>query len=345
MSALVIEPFSTVAAWTAHRPDGSPSTAIAISPGGPPRVPPLSAPSATLHADTGADGHYVERTGGPVDLTSMQDLLLWVRGTRRADGSAAAPLYLQVELGSTAVPVGAVTNTWRRMVPLLVPGTWEPVPLALADLPAAVRSGVTDVRLTCLDADTAWSLDVDAVLAVRPEVLADADAALLARLDGRLQVSGTAVPAVLLPVAGQAPQPPVFRISNYDVRPDRATSPVDGPRTDYTDRGFAIRPPATVYQLDYAIEAVAADRTAGAAMLGFVLAELAPRATLLAAGRQMSAEWVDAPATAAPPVVAPPPDHPVVHVRVTAAQPGTGTAQRAVPPFNDISVEVDHATP
>ena len=149
------------------------------------------------------------------------------------------------------------------------------------------------------------------------------------------------MPAVIVPVGGTAPEPPVLRISNYDVRPDRTTSPTTSARTDYTGNGFSLRPPATVYQLDYAVEALAPDRAAAARMLQFVLAELTPTATLLGAGRLMTAEWIDQPATAAPPVVAPPADHPVVHLRVRAAQPGAGPAQRAVRPFSEIRLEVD----
>jgi hypothetical protein len=340
LSAVVIEPFSTVAAWTTHRADGSPSAMLGINASGPPRVPSLSAPSATLHADAGSDGHYLERAGPATDLRGVTDLLLWIRCDRFADGTADNPLFLQVKLGSAAMAVNDPGNPWLRLVPVAQSGVWQPVPMSLGDLPAAVRGAVTTLRLTCLDAGTGWSADLDAILAVQPEVLADADAALLARLDQQLQLDGNPVPAFLVPQAA-APQPPAFRISNYDVQPDRATSPAEGPRTDYTGSGFAIRPPATVYQIDYAVEALAEDRGTAAAMLSFALAELSPTSLLLGAGKVMTVDWIDAPSTAAPPVVAPPADHPVVHLRVRGAQPGVGAATRAVPPFNEISVEVD----
>jgi hypothetical protein len=343
LSAVVIEPFSTVTAWTAHRADGSPSTTFGINAGGPPRVLGLSAPSATLRADAGSDGHYLERAGPATDLTGHTDLLLWIRCDRLADGTADQPLFLQVKLGSAAMAADDPGNSWLRLVPVAQSGVWQPVPMSLGDLPGAVRGAVTTLRLTCLDAGTGWSSGLDAILAVQPEVLADADAALLARLDQRLELDGNPVPAFLVPpsAGAAAPQPPAFRISNYDVQPDRATLPAEGPRTDYTGSGFVIRPPATVYQIDYAVEALAGDRGTAAAMLSFALAELSPTALLLGAGKVMTVDWIDAPSTTAPPVVAPPADHPVVHLRVRGAQPGRGTATRAVPPFNEISVGVD----
>lgn len=341
MSAVVIESFGTVTAWTSHRADGSPSTAFGITTGGPLRVPGLSVPSATLRADAGSDGHYLERSGPATDLTGVIDLLLWIRCDRLADGTADHPLFLQVKLGSAAVAVDAPANSWLRLIPVTQVDVWQPVPISLGDLPDSVRGAVTTLRLTCLDAVTGWSADLDAVLAVRPEMLADADAALLARLDRRLELDGNPVPAYLVPLSAAAPQPPTFRISNYDVQPDRATSPVEGPRTDYTESGFVIRPPATVYQIDYAVEALAGDRATAATMLAFALAELSPTSQLLGAGKVMTVDWIDAPSTAAAPVVAPPADHPVVHLRVRTAQGGVGAAAKAIPPFNEIRVGVD----
>jgi len=341
LSAVVIESFGTVAAWTSHRADGSPSTAFVITAGGPPRVPGLSPPSATLRADAGSDGHYLERAGPATDLTGLTDLLLWIRCDRLADGTTDHPLFLQVKLGSAAMTVDAPANSWLRLVPVTQAGVWQPVPISLGDLPVGVRGAVTTLRLTCLDAGTGWSADLDAILAVRPEMLADADAALIARLNRRLELDGNPVPAFLVPLSAAAPQLPAFRISNYDVQPDRATSPTEGPRTDYTGSGFTIRPPATVYQIHYAVEALAEDRATAATMLGFALSELSPTSLLLGAGRAMTVDWIDAPSTAAPPVVAPPADHPVVHLRVRTAQPGAAADTRAIPPFNEIRVGVD----
>jgi hypothetical protein len=341
MGVLVIESFANVDAWTAREAAGGPSTAISITAGGPIRVPGLSTPGTTIRAEAGAAGHLVERDGPAVDLRPFRDLLLWVRSDRLADGTPPRPLFAEIRLGSAAVPIGDPGNGWRRLIPIEQLDVWQPVPLALDDLPDSVRQAVTTIRFTCLDATVGWRMDLDPILAVRPEVLADADAALLSRLHNKVTVNGALAPAVIVPVSGEVPQLPVLRISNYDVRPDRTTSPTTSMRTDYTETGFALRPPATVYQLDYAVEALASDRAGAARMLQFVLAELTPTAILLGAGRLMTVEWIEQPATAAPPVESPPADHPVIHLRVRAAQPGAGPPAPAVPPFHETRLEVD----
>lgn len=341
MASLVIEGFGDVTAWTAKRPGGGASTSVSLDAGGPARLPGLTSASATLTVAAGALGHYVERASSGIDLRPWPDLLLWVRSDRVGTGAPDLPHYLEVRLGSAALPIGSPGNTWSRLVPVDVAGQWQPVPLSLADLPGAARQAVTRIRLTCVEASLGWSMQLDAILAVLPEALVDADAALLGRLDNRLVIAGNPVPAVVVPVDAPAPTPPVLRLSNYDVRPDRARTPIDGPRTDYTGATFSVRPAPTVYQLDYAIEALAADRDSEARMLQFVLDELTPTAVLTGAGRTISAEWIDQPPTAAPPAAAPPPDHPVVHVRLVTSQPGLGDGQRAVPPYHDIVVEVD----
>lgn len=341
MSALVIESFADVAAWTSRDAQGGASTSVRITADGPVRLPGLSAPGATVVVDAGASGHAVQRSGNAVDLRAFSDLQLWVRSARVADGTAARPLFAEVRLGSAAMPISSQANNWRRLIPIDQAAVWQPAPMSLDDLPDAVRHSLTTIRITCLDGSTAWRLDVDAILAVRPELLADADSALLARLDNTLSLDGAPVPALLTPFSGPAPASPYLRISNYDVRPDRATSPTVPVRTDYTETGYVLRPPASVFELDYAVEALVTDRASAARMLQHVLAQLTPTSRLLGGGRLMTVDWVDQPATAAPPVIAPPADHPVVHLRVRAGQPATAPAQRAVPPFHEISVEAD----
>lgn len=330
-----------MSAWTPHRPGGAPSTAITLTGGGSPRLPGVTGPTARIDCAAGALGHYVERVGPPLDLRPWQDLWLWVRSNRVADGSTDSPFYLEVRIGSVAAPAAGVGNPWRRLAPVDQRGTWQAVPLSLADLPAAVAAAATTIRVTCVDASLAWSLSLDAIIAVVPQMLVDADHALVSCLDGQLSLNGSPVPAVLAPHPGPAPTTPVLRLSNYDVRPDRAATPVDGPRTDFTGAAFSVRAPATVYQLDYAIEALAADRASEAMMIQLVLDRLSPTALLVSAGRTISAEWIDQPSTAAPPVVAPPPDHPVVHVRLRAAQPGQAPTLPAVRPFNDLAIVTD----
>ena len=64
------------------------------------------------------------------------------------------------------------------------------MPLALDDLPAAVRGAVTQVRLTCLDAGASFTLDLDRITALHPQLLADVDAEQVERLGGRIESLG-----------------------------------------------------------------------------------------------------------------------------------------------------------
>ena len=98
-----------------------------------------------------------------------------------------------------------------------------------------------------------------------------------------------ACPAVVEP--DTAPDPPFLSIRNYDARPAPERSPSNGLRTDYTEHGFAIRPPSVPVDVFYAIEAVAEDRSEAARLLEFLMAELTPVSTLEVGGRPLTVEW------------------------------------------------------
>jgi hypothetical protein len=343
MTAEVLDDFADLTAWRAHRPDGAASTAISIT-AAPPRTPVSASGTVQIAADASASGHYLETTIGATDLSSFSDLQLYISGSAAASSAAAEPFYLELRLGSAASPVGSVANSWQRFIPLSQPGGWEAIPLSLADLPAAVRNQVTTIRLTSV-LGSAWSVALDRILAVHDDMLTDADAAIHARLATRLTFNGHAVPAELAPSSIAPPAEPYLRISNYDVQPNLASSPMTARRTDYTGNGFALRPPASVYDVYYAVEAIAADRPAATALLDFVLGELAPVSMVLSRDRPTRVEWIDAPGTAAPPVAAPPSDHPVLHFRLTTSRTATAVAEPVVPVFNVVNVEVDQSVP
>jgi hypothetical protein len=282
-----------------------------------------------IQAVPGASGHTIERELDAVDLSTLDDLELWVRSDRAADGSEARPFFLELRLGSEAVPVGSTINDWNRLIPITAPGAWQAVPLALDDLAAGVRSGVTQIQMTCIAAGVAFALDLDELIALRPELLADVDAALVARL-------GAAAPAVVLPTETEPPLP-FFRITSYGVRPAPERSPASGFRSDFTGQCFSIRPPSTPFDLLYAVDAVSADRADAARLLEHVYAELTPVAVLEAAGRPLTIESVDGPQLARTAI----PDQPTVYLKVSTAQRATGAREPTVPPFNSIDVETD----
>ena len=332
MSHLVVDDLAELGPWSAHAPDGSASTAISIAHGAATR---LGGPTMRIEAGAQAAGHRVERTFASLDLSRFDDLELWVRCDRTADGGTERPFFAEVRLGSAALAIGANGNTWHRLIPVAAPNTWQAVPLALDDLPASVRGAVTQIRLTVLDASVPFALELDRISALHPELLADVDAALVDRLGARLEVRNTPVPAVVLPT--EAPPQPFFQITSYGARPAPERSPSAGTRTDYTGQGFSIRPPSVPFDLLYAVDAVAADRADAATLLEFAYSELTPLSTLDVAGRPLTIEWVEAPVLARTAIAG----QPTVYLKVSTAQRATAAREPAVPPFNRIDVEVD----
>ncbi len=332
MSHLVVDDLTNLAPWRARTPGGAASNAIKLEPD---TESPLGGPTLTIRATADAQGHRVERARAAVDLTSFADLELWVRSDRVADGSDGRPFFFELRLGSAALAVGAAGNDWHRLIPVAAQDVWQPVPLALDDLPAAVRSALTAISFTCVDASTPFTIHLDRILAVSGELVGDVDAALLDRLGGKLEVAGAAVPAIVEPAA--APNGPFFRIKNYAVRPALERSPSGGIRTDHTEHGFSIRPPSVAVDLFYAIEAVADARADAARLLEFAFSDLAPRSTLDVAGRPLTVDWVEAPPLALPAI----PTQPTLHVKVATSQRASAAREAAVPPFNRIDLEVD----
>ncbi len=287
-----------------------------------------------IRATASAQGHRVERTMGALDVSDFDDLGLWFRTDRVADGSDARPFFLEVRLGSGQLPIGSPENAWHRLVPLPETNVWRYVPLGLDDLPPTVSSGLSRIRFTCIDASVPFEMHVDRILALRDELLADVDSALVARLGGKVEVAGAPVPALIEPSA--VPGGPFLRIRNYAARPAPERSPAGGTRTDYVEQGFSIRPPSVPFDLFYEIDAVADDRGDAARVLEFVLGDLTPVSTLDVAGRPLTVEWVES-----PPLGPATPSQPTVHIRIATSQQARAAREVAVPPFNRVDVEVD----
>jgi hypothetical protein len=332
VSHLVVDDLADLTPWAARTPTGAASAAITLA-----RSPAarLAGPALRIEVGPDATGHRIERSLGPLDLSPFDDLELWVRGDRAADGTDGRPFYLELRLGSAALAVAASGNAWQRLIPVASAEAWQAVPLALDDLPAAVRGAVTQVRLTCLDASAPFTLDLDRITALHPQLLADVDAALVDRLGGRVELGNRIVPAVVDPAP--APTAPFFRLTSYGARPAPERSPAAGVRTDFTGQGFSIRPPSVPFDLLYAVDAVTDDRADAATLLEYVLSELAPRSVLDVAGRPLTVDWVEAPQLA----LATLPGQPTVHLRVATSQRVNVAREAAVPPFNRIDVEVD----
>ena len=272
----------------------------------------------------------MERALAPVDLSPFDDLELWVRCDRVADGSEARPFFLELRLGSAALAAGASGNAWHRLIPVTTPDVWQAVPLALDDLAAAVRGAVTQIRLTCVDASAPFALELDRITALRSELLADVDAALVARL-------GAAAPAVVLPAAPE-PAEPFFRITSYGVRPAPERSPASGFRSDFTGQGFSIRPPSIPFDLFYAVDAVdRGPRRRGQAARVRVLGADADRRC----SRSPDVRSRSSGSTGRSSRARRSPGSRRCYLKVSAAQRATAAREAAVPPFNRVDVEAD----
>ncbi|WP_141704110.1 hypothetical protein [Planobispora rosea] len=229
----------------------------------------------------------MERSITSADLRSFDDIEFWTEGDRPADGTAGRPFFCEVRLGSEAAPIGSAANRWHRYVPLLGPGPPQRVPFALDDLPGPVRSACSEIRITFLDAPARVRFTPPA--AVRPQLLADTDAALTGRLDNRLSLRGTPVRALL---QADPDQPrPYLLLVNHSIEHALTRVSAGEIRTDFTEGGFAIRSAGVPYDLGYRIEAVADRREDIAVLLEFVLAELGPGATLEVGGTELPVEW------------------------------------------------------
>jgi len=326
-------------AWSALAPDGATPSALltatdetALTRFGP------DGRSLRLGVQPGAVGHMLRRSFAPLDLRPFDELRLWLRADRRADGTPQRPFFLELRVGSADLPPGAPGNPWYRLLPLAEAATWEHVRLSLGDLPAAARSAMSRIELRCVDGAAGFSCVLDDLLAVREEPLADVDAALLRRLHQQVTVNGTAVPAALLAGGAAAPAAPAIVLCHHGIEHADARTPAVAARGDYTANRFVLLPERVGYNLHYWVEAVGDNRAAEARILEFLLAALPPRGELLAGGRPLPLEWAPVPLYDVD--GAPLADRPRLYLRVLTSL-ALGAARPAVPPHNIVSVDLD----
>jgi hypothetical protein len=265
MTSRIVDSMNDAAPWTALAPDGvSASTQVTMvadphtAGWGPDGV------SARITAGAGAGGHRLQRTFAPVNLSEFTELRLSIK-THSAPGGG---LVLEVRFASAAVAFDDPANGWHRLIPTQARRGWTGVRMSLDDLPAAVANAVTGIRLRCLAAP--FVVHVDDVIVVRPRPLADADAALLAALDG-IKLGAQPVVAAIRTPAQPLPAAPAVDIEQFDIRyaPGRV---IDAPVfRDHTVDGHRDGVAGTPFDLDYAIRPVAADRATQAELLEAVL--------------------------------------------------------------------------
>ncbi len=297
MPSVSVDLMQDAAPWKAFAPDGvTPSTELSLQVDTSRPRPNVDPASGRVSATGGALNHSLRRNLAGLDLRSFDALRVWLYSSRAADGTAAHPFFFELTLASAALGLDDPANTWRRYLPVSQVGVWEPVRLSLGDLDMAIRPAVTQIRFRCVSASPPFQCNLDDLIAVRDEMIADVDAALVAQLNNILALNGTAVPAVLHPAQGALNQNrPYFEITHYDIVYSPERTDAARPRGDFTGGGYRLRPPGNAYELYYQITAEADDRPSQSQMLEFALRTLAPRGELLVNGLPLPMESVVVP--------------------------------------------------
>ncbi|MEM7305799.1 MAG: hypothetical protein AAF682_03980 [Planctomycetota bacterium] len=248
--------------------------------------------SVRVEASATAGGEFFERTVAAVDLSALGELRLWYRSSVVADGSTQAPFQLQLELGSAALPVGAPGNDWLRYLPAFQGDRFEFVRLALDDLDPQVATALDTLRFTVVPPagdGVSWTAWLDGLLACRPQLVVDVNAALVAALHNNLTL-GAPVPAQVHAPGAAEPTAPWLRLVHYDALFSDPRTTAQRTRTDFTETGYRLSPESVAYDLDYRIEPVTADPLEHAEMVEFVLNTLGPRGTLPVLGTELPVE-------------------------------------------------------
>lgn len=155
------------------------------------------AASLRLIAQSGSTGTTVQfAPAAPLDLTAYDELRFYVRATRPADGSAAAPFYLEFSYVDAGDAAG---EEHRWFVPVNAANEWEQRRIGIG---ADRRSAINLLRFRSLTGRpfTCW---LDELLAVSEDMLPDVEAALVAAVSGGLVLPGvSAVPLLQAAAAG-----------------------------------------------------------------------------------------------------------------------------------------------
>ncbi len=292
MSVQVVDPMDDVTRWTTVRPDGtSPSGQLTVVNDNETYGTGGDKVSTQLTADGDATGHALRRSLAAVDLTQFTELRLSIR-MPRSRAATGGRFLLELTLGSAAVALGDPANRWHRLISVGAAARWETLHFSIDDLPASVAGAVTAIQFRCLQ--PSFVVNIDDIVAARPQLLIDCDDAVVAALNG-IKVGDTPVSATVRAPEQALPGAPGLNIRHVDARyaPHRL---IDAPaRRDYTADGFRQVTAGTPYDLDYAISPVAASRSDQALLLEAVLNRLPANGELVVGGEPAPIQLVALP--------------------------------------------------
>jgi len=252
--------------------------------------------SLRVEATTSAVGHRLRRDLAAVNLSAFDELRVWFKSSRPADGSPSTPFLWRLRLGGPAMAIGAAGNSWSRYVPASRASAWELARFSLADVPEALRAAVTRVQLELIDASLPMSCHLDSLIAVRAQMIADVESALIETLDRRVGSGASALRATIVnPDDAAAPPMPAFLVRPYDiVRADERTTETQT-RGDFSDDGFRLLPISIAFDLYYDIDIRTPSRADRAEAIEFILRTFAPRGELAVNGVALTVEIVPIP--------------------------------------------------
>ena len=187
MSHVVVHDMDT--AWTAS------GAALAIT------VEAISAPgiggASNRFVGTGAAADTATRALPNLDLSTFDELRFWMSADRAADGSAATPYFLEIFYTDATLP----GTEFRWFVPVNRENEWEQHAIGLGANP---RGQVDSIGFRALT-PTAFSCLVDELLAVREEMMLDAESALTTELERAVALPGlSGIATTGVPAAGDA---------------------------------------------------------------------------------------------------------------------------------------------
>lgn len=341
MTFTLLDGMTDAGPWSGFEGDGvTPSAVLTLAVDA--EIHPLGrdAGSGRIDGAAGALDHRLRRSFAGIDLSPHDELRLWVRADRPADGTPERPFYLEARLGNAALPIGDPQNGWHRFLPVSRTGSWELVSLALDDLPGQVRGSLERLELRCVDDSAPFTLWIDDLAAVREEMVGDVEAALVAELGGRLVLDGNPVPAHVENPGQNAPQVPYVRLELVEIRRGSDRPRAGEVRRDYSGSGYRIAGAHYDFDLVYDIDAVSGSRQHTTRILELVLGRLAPRTRLAAAGRPVLVDWRPIERSNLVEEL----NNNRVRLRFCVeTRQVVGPPTPVVPTFNQVSIETEHA--
>lgn len=329
MPHLLVEPMNQASQWSALAPDGvTPSTTLSLGDDATVGRFGADGTSGRISGKQGALHHTLRRSLPALDMSDYDELRFWLRSDRVANGSPSHPFFLEMRVGSAALPPDHADNGWVRNLPVFQAEQWELVRLSLRDLPAAIRSSVSLLQLRCVQVSQPFTCHLDDLLAVREAMLADVDEALLARLHEQVSVDGTPVVAHLAHPGVTEPDAPFIRVRPTGLRLARERRQGGTQRSDFKGNGFALLPDVVGYDLFYDVTVQTASRAEEVQLLEFLLDNFSPRSYLLVHGGPLPIEHVE---------LEVPTDAFRLRLKVATAR-ATGLPTPATPPFNEIII-------